>query len=266
MQRLKSLKRYISKSSVALSESKKKDEKLVEFFKFLKEYTKNLDLERTLSKPSSVSLLGLLAFASIKKYIELFMRHEQLPASGGRFLTHDDERALDQCGLIYLNLYDEQIQSANIEMIKRRYDRFLAEYMRVDPNEKENIFMGAVERVEMNRHSKELERLKANMVLQMKNHIIDLPYDQTINDDLFTSKLKSSSINIFLNTRIVRLYHLLRDTPKYNQIPWLFYDLLCFLKQSVQHSQNQTNLVPICVPNEWINCFSSEKLKNHRIE
>lgn len=251
---------------MALCESSnKKDEKLVYFFNYLKDFVKGLDIERTLSSPSYVSLLGLLAFAAIQKYIEIFRREELASPSDARFLTNEDERVLDQHGYIDIDLKDEQLDHLNVEKIKRKYDRFLAEYMRLEQI-KESYFSGAYERSEINRHSKELEQLKSDMVSQMKNYISDLPYDSNDDDCPIIYKLKKAKINIFLNTRIVRLYYLLRNTPKYYQIPWLFYDLLCFLKQSVQMLKKNSSSIPTCIPNECMNCFSAEKLKNLRIE
>lgn len=250
---------------MALSESSKKDEKLLNFFSYLKDFARPLDLDQILSHPSSTSLLGLLALASIKKYIEIFRREELALPSDARFITNADKQVLDQRGLIDIDLNDEQDLPSNVEKIKRRYDQFLGEYMRLE-QVKESYFSGAYERAEIKRHSKELEQLKSEMVTRMRKYIIDLPYDTNADDDPSIRKIKKSSMNMYLNTRIVRLYDMLRSTPKYYQIPWLFYDVLCYLKQSVQLFKSGTNSIPIAIPNEWLNCFSAEKLKNLKIE
>lgn len=136
--------------------------------------------------------------------------------------------------------------------------------MRVEVPSRESCFAGNIERVETNRRCEELERRKTGMVNRFKQYIIDLPYDLygDGDEDTIVRKIKGSCVNIYLNTRVVRLYEMLRSTPKYYQIPWLFYDLLCFLKQSVQLNNQQTNSIPVCVSNDWMNCFSAEKLKN----
>lgn len=68
-------KRYISSPEVAKieNEANNKDDKLLGLYKLLK--SKHLDVESRLADPST-SLLGQLAFASIKKYVELFDREQ----------------------------------------------------------------------------------------------------------------------------------------------------------------------------------------------
>lgn len=263
-----------------MNQAQKKDEKLVQFFNYLNEWNRKLDVNKLLANPmvdSSTSLLGLLAYASIQKYIDLFQREALSSPLDARFLTAGEISVLDRLGFVDLDLFDDQLCQENVEKIKRMYDQHLVEYMRlVEPNNYDNCFMGAVERNEVNRRSKETERAKNELVAQFKQRIIRLPYnlDTDNEDERIVGKLKLSSLNIFLNTRVVRLYETLRATPKYYQIPWIFYDVMCFLKQQVaqqrintnNNSLNTSNMIPVCVPTSWMNAFSIEKLKNLRIE
>ena len=133
-----------------------------------------------------------------------------------------------------------------------------------------------VERNHIKKSQNEHELQIAEYTIQLKQRILEIPIkDQKIFDDisknskndLFKSILNADN-GLLVQSKIVQLYLKFRDNQRFYDIPWLFYDTLCSLKnfinlkKSTKLSRILYRSQPYTIPIDLVKAFSTTKIIN----
>ena len=118
------------------SKASTKDEKLRGLYRLVASKFSDLGV---LLADSSRSLIGLLMFSSIKKFVQVMRRDDESPFDGC-FLRPEHIRELERLNLAdTANIVDIQLKPENLAEIKRRYDELSRELMRFSAKENRKL-------------------------------------------------------------------------------------------------------------------------------
>ena len=120
-------------------------------------------------------------------------------------------------------------------------------------------FIGMAERAENERQAARLDERRAELIRRFKTWLIELPYEPNEPSEGLEWKARHSANDIFIRSRLLQLYEHFRGS-KYSGIAWLFYELLCSMRQSISLSKRASSLSPLPVPLNYFGCFSAIKI------
>jgi hypothetical protein len=207
------------------------------------------------------SLVGRLMHATIQMFLKVCRasRDENESIRGGRFLKKEEIDLLMEHRLIDTDLDDIQLSDENLARLKRRYAKYVQDVMAIESKENSLLgngwcgetgdagaYMGSIERQAIADRVLKLSELKLKLANDFKRFVIDLDY-MTDERDLpeFIRRSMHTPNDIFIRTRVVRLYEIYGQHSSYYQIPWIFYEILAYLKNSL--SQPNSIGVPLTV-------------------
>ncbi|RNA01896.1 putative RNA-dependent RNA polymerase 1 [Brachionus plicatilis] len=229
---------------------------------------KNLDLEKVDQNIHRFSLLGCLAAISIKKYLKLISQIDQ--PLYGQFLSDDEIEILSKNKKINLNISKQSIRLENLKMIRQEYSKFVMEVKKLDGKIKEDrkqeikLFTGMFEKQAKKEAVSKKEQQKIGLINKFRNFVVNLKYsDRELDDENYVNSVYCLD-GYHFRSRVVTLYLDLKD----EEIPWMFYDILCYLKNYCNNkichkvSLALPDLTPFSLATECTNVFSATKLSN----
>ncbi|CAF0875498.1 unnamed protein product [Brachionus calyciflorus] len=249
-----------------LSKKEEKFEKLAEILK-----SRNFNFNR-IESSSEYSVLCCLASMGAKKFIELMSKKETLQ---GEFLSHEDLKLLVKHKKINLNISSEPIRLTNLAHIKCEYRKYIEEVKKLeakyknDNNKDLKMFAGQYEKQVRESSGSKKDVLKAKLTEKFRDYVINLKYsNKEIEDNDLLESIHSLD-GYYLRSRVVSLYNDLKHEELFYQIPWLFYDVLCYCKNFCNDKKSRKvssvlpTLVPFSLSTECTRAFSAKKLANY---
>ena len=254
---------YISSKDLKCNSSSSLSEKIDELNELLRK--KNI---KDINEDSSL-LANIISKAVDKFYVVERKRHQN---QNGEFLTEKEIKILEKNGFIF-DSSSRQIDREILKKIEEEYKSYCKNIIKMNNNniESENgkseKFKGIYERQLEKKVCSEKEKIKAKLANDFRNYVLNLRY--FIRDNISDENLKKSvkSLDgIYFKSRVVSLYEVYRNDEINYQIPWMFYDVLCYLKNLCNDklSEKVSNVIPnmipfnLCAENTTI--FSTSKL------
>lgn len=231
----------------------------------------SIELDKVDQNNHRYSLLGCLATIAIKKYLSLISKLDN--SMNGQFLTENEIQILVKNKKISLDICQESIRLENLKIIKQEYKKFISEIIELDNVIKKKttrgefkFFMGMYEKQTKNEAFSYKEQQRIELINNFRKFVVNLKYSE---NDLTDENFKNSVYCLdgyYFRSRLVSLYLDLKDEEVNYQIPWMFYDVLCYLKNYCNDNKSQKNfislgdLTPFSIASEYINVFSNKKL------
>ena len=255
-----------SNDLLSLDKLETREEKFLILEKILK--AKNFDsVEEQLI--SNRSLLSCLTQMAIKKFLDIVSKKEEENFKAS-FLDQEDIDLLIKYKKISLDISNESIKKKNLNKIKQEYENFVKNIKRIDKknikSENFTLYQGMYERQTRENSSSKKEIEKVELIEEFRNFVINLKYSS---EEIFEENLRQSVFcldGFYFRSRLVSLYLDLKDENVFYQIPWMFYDVLCYLKNFCNDKRSKRtlsslpSLVPFTIAAECTSVLSTKKL------
>ena len=261
---------YLTTQEVNSLVSMNREEKFRALAEILNRHSINLD--KVEQNTHRYSLLGCLATIAIKKFLSLVSKLDN--SINGQFLNDYEIQILIKNKKINLNICQESIRSENLNLIKQEYRMLISEITKLENKFKSEssrelkLYTGMYEKQAINEAISRKEQLKINLINKFRKFVVNLKYSEK---DLTDENYKNSVYcldGFYFRSRLVSLYLDLKNEKVNYQIPWMFYDVLCYLKNYCNDNQSCKafialgDLTPFSMPSEYINSFSAKRLSN----
>lgn len=254
---------YIADKDIKNSSSNSLAEKIDEL-KTLLEKKKIKDIDQ------DSSLLAILITRAVEKFNVIEKKRHQ--NHNGEFLTKEEIIILEKHNLIF-DSSSRQIDIKILNQIEQEYKSFTTKILKLNSNSEtsnKNMekFKGMLEKQLEKKVCSEKEITKALYCSEFRNFVLNISYfDQDISDKNLIKSVYSLD-GIYFRSRVVGLYEEFKNDEHKYQIPWMFYDVLCYMKNfcndklSEKASNVLPNLIPFSLSAENTAIFSTNKLNN----
>lgn len=261
---------YLTNKDLAKIPADTKDDKMKNLYTIL--LVKRIDINSNSSKKHAKesSLLGELMNLTYAKFIDIYEKSSMVNDENVQFISSTDIETLKKHRIIDSNIDYYELNPSQLEQTKRAYRTLVHEYKRIEQKvERQSVsnkkYVGEIERNIIDRQIQQLNEDKLKLTKEFKNMIINLDYyNLNLDNAPEVCRVSMHSFNdIFLRTRILNLYLKWKNTSFYYQIPWLFYEILVYLKNQsslIQDTRQTTNFIPFSLPVNYATNLSFNRL------